>query len=109
MRYYHSTPLRNKEAILMEGIKPDFMGFVYLTTSYEDAVKFQMLRFEHRVVVFEVELPEESVEESFDHNEKFFKCRCFVHNGRIPSSAIVDGREYNLSGPLAQLVRASGS
>lgn len=82
-KFYHATDFKNLHSILEEGIKPGFEGIVYLAETKEDARKFVALRFYEKVVVIEVELEESDVEETFDHNYSFFKCRAFGYPGTI--------------------------
>ena len=43
---------------------------MYLCKDPADSCKFMIIRFVQRVAVFEVDLPEESVQESYDHSEE---------------------------------------
>lgn len=96
MKYYHATSMANLASISTEGIKPSFEGIVYLTTTPEDSLKFMLVHLVLDVVVCEVDLPKNKVEETFDHSEAFFKCRCFGHRGTIPPSKITKYTQYDL-------------
>ena len=88
MKFYHSTSQRNLTSIVDEGLRPGFDGHVYLTKSIDDAVKFSFIRGNFTPIVIEVDIPESSVEESFDHSKVFFRCDCFIHKGSIPREKI---------------------
>lgn len=84
MILYHATAERNLADIRKQGIKGNYDG-VYLADSAELATSFIFLRGETRVIVFEIDVPDNLVQESFDHNEQWFKtqlqldtCRCFI-------------------------------
>lgn len=90
MKYYHSTKMENLVSISEEGLNPDKFGFVYLAESELLAAAFDVLYNDGRGIVLEVELDENLVEESFDHNEKFFSkfisrptAKCFTFEGTI--------------------------
>lgn len=77
-KYYHATPMRNLVSILDNGLKVGCDGITYLAETKEDAYKFVVLRcWGEEILVIEVELDENKVEETFDHNPNFFKCRAF--------------------------------
>lgn len=94
MILYHATAERNLANILEQGIKVKYDG-VYLADSAKLAASFIFLRGETRVIVFEIKVPDDSVQESFDHNEQWFKtqlkldsCRCFTYPHDIPVGLI---------------------
>jgi RNA:NAD 2'-phosphotransferase (TPT1/KptA family) len=74
---YHATRYENLESIMTEGIRTGFDGLVYLAETPLDAMKFLLIRLVQHIVVFKVIIPEEDVEETFDHSREFFKCRAF--------------------------------
>lgn len=96
MKYYHATDARNLSSILDEGIKPGIDGAVYLTTTPQDALKFMVIRGTVDIVVFEVNLLRKWVEESFDHNANFFKCKAYYYDGTISAEKITDAWKYDL-------------
>lgn len=98
MKFYHATPKRNLTSIVNEGLRPGFDGQVYLTKTIDDCVKFSFIRGDFTPVVIEVDLPESSVEESFDHSKGFFKCDCFVHEGRIDNTKITGAYQITSEG-----------
>lgn len=51
------------------------MGGVYLCETAKDACKFLAIRGEKMVYVFEVEVNESQMIESFDHDENYFGCK----------------------------------
>lgn len=97
MKYYHATKTENLDSILEQGIKPGCDGAVYLTITPQDALKFMLIRGITDVIVLEVNLLQSWVEESFDHNQAFFKCRAYCYYGTIPSEKITNILKYDLS------------
>lgn len=77
--YYHATPMKNRESILQNGIKVGCDGVTYLTETKEDSIKFLIARDMDGFYIIEVLLEEDQVEESFDHDMDFFKCRAFSY------------------------------
>lgn len=87
--YYHSTSQNNFYGILSdEKINPSPEGIVYCCATPEDCLKFAAVRAlgnNNRTVVLKIDVPDEAeVEETFDHSETFFKCRCFGIVGEVP-------------------------
>ena len=70
--YYHATPYENLNSILNQGIHRGCDGVIYLTDAKEDALKFVAIRGYLDILVCGIQLEEEMVQESFDHNESFF-------------------------------------
>ncbi len=95
MKYYHATDIKNTISILDNGIKTGIDGCVYLTKTKEDAVKFIALRTDNDIIVFEVELNEKKVKESYDHSEKFFKCKAYYYSKDIPVNKIRDAWKFS--------------
>lgn len=84
MKFYHVTLRETMDKIVEEGVlKSSWDGVVYLCKTPEDACKFLAVRLIREMSVIEVELDESEVEESFDHNEHFFKCKAYMHKGDI--------------------------
>lgn len=99
-KYYHATPSKNLLSIIREGIKAGCDGVVYLAKTKEDALKFVCIRCfanSENIVVLEVELPEDKVFETFDHNQQFFKCKAYGYTGNIPEKAIQNIWEYRIT------------
>ena len=94
--YYHATPFSNLGSILENGIHRSMEGIVYLTTKPGDAVKFIAIRGHREILVCQVSLDEELVEESFDHNEAFFKCRAYGYSGDILPHEIEEMLKYEV-------------
>lgn len=94
--YYHATPFSNLDSILENGIHRSIEGVVYLTTKPGDAAKFVAIRGCGDILVCKVSVDEELVEESFDHNEKFFKCRAFMYSKDILPYEIEDFIRYTV-------------
>lgn len=94
-RYYHATPFENFESIARQGIfKSKYDGVVYLTEKPEEAARFLAIRLCREILVCEVEVEEYLVEEMFDHNQEFFKCRAYGYKGDIEPDAITDYLRY---------------
>ena len=72
---------------------------VYLCESMKDAAKFVALHGFRNILVCKIKVYKRDmgkVSESFDHSERFFKCRAFTYKGDIPKESIVDYYKYNL-------------
>lgn len=89
MKLYHATPARNLGKIMTEGLNTRGRA-IYFADSSKAAAGFVLLRGEKEVVVFELEIPDSLVQESFDHNETIMKrllqidsCRCFTYSRNI--------------------------
>ena len=95
--YYHASPSENCGKILCDGIKPDRMGEVFLADSAENALKFLVIRDYKNLVVFEFELDDSEVHESFDHSESFFKCKAWICNRQIDPDEILEVYQYVFS------------
>ena len=95
--YYHATPFINLDSILENGIRRSMEGIVYLTTEPEDAVKFVAIRGCKDILVCQVGIEEDLVEESFDHNEGFFKCRAYVYPQDILPIEIEEFLRYKVN------------
>ena len=88
MKYYHATSVTAAESIKADGlIKKSIEGFVYCADSVDNAVKFLALRcMGEPIYVFEFDVPEGAeVEEQFDHNEAFFKCKAYGVYSDVPA------------------------
>lgn len=94
-KYYHATPFENFESIARQGIlKSKFEGVVFLAEKPEEAARFLAIRLCREILVCEVELDESLVEESFDHNEAFFKCKAYMYHDDIAPEEITDYLKY---------------
>lgn len=93
-QFYHATDFANLESIFLDGIlakNPE--GLVYLAETAEDAAKFVLLRGYTHILAVKVEIPDEleaNISESFDHSQKFFKCRAFAYSGDITPDMLCD-------------------
>ena len=92
--YYHATPYENLMSIVDAGIWAGHDGFVYLTTDPKDATKFLAIRGCYDILVCEVHLEEDMVEESYDHNERFFGCKAYIYPDDIPADDIRNLTRY---------------
>lgn len=98
MKFYHATPWESAGQIQKDGkIKASWDGGVYLCKDPADSCKFMIIRFVQRVAVIEVDLPEESVQESYDHSEEFFGCKAYIHEGDIELTGCEDVRYYDFT------------
>ena len=90
--YYHATSKENALSIIRDGvIKPSMEGIVYCCTSMEDCLKFIILRATEgqSIVVFKIDVPDNvEVTETFDHSERFFKCKSYGICSKVPMSWI---------------------
>lgn len=89
-KYYHATPWENADSILKMGIQPDRMGNIFLADSPVNASKFLLIRGFNPIAVFGVELDDSQVEETFDHNEAFFRCKAWIYEGEIKVDQILE-------------------
>ena len=94
--YYHATPFENLESIMDQGIRKGCDGVVYLTEKPEEAVRFLAIRGIRKILVLGVDLEEDMVSESFDHNEAFFKCKAFMYPENILFDYLVSASTYDL-------------
>lgn len=84
MKLYHATKYENLISILdKHAILKGCDGVVYLADSPDNAAKFVAIRGVKDILVIEVFLEEERVEESFDHNQNFFKCKAYMFHDDI--------------------------
>lgn len=96
MKFYHATDRKNLGPILIDGIKPGVDGYVYLCKEPIDAVKFVFIRGVQDIIVFEVNLKENEVEETFDHSEAFFKCKAYGATKTISPTKIKNVYDYSI-------------
>lgn len=98
--YYHATDMKNLDSIMEKGILPSrFESVVYLAESYEDAIKFVMLRGYKEILVLPCDVG--PVEETYDHSEQFFKCKAYGYEGSISPKFIDWGSARRYSNPFA--------
>lgn len=97
MLYYHATSEDNALKIVHDGeIHTSIEGIVYLADSYENALKFTILRGFNPIIVFEIEIPDEAlIEEQFDHNPKFFGCKSWGYPENIDLSCVKNIYKYD--------------
>ncbi len=88
--YYHATPYENLESILENGIKRGVDGVVYLTEGRDEAMRFLLIRGYRDILTVEVLIDSENVDEMFDHNPNFFKCRAFGYKGDIKPDELMN-------------------
>ena len=100
--YYHATDYSNIVSILDKGLKASTIdGLVYLAETEDDALKFVVLRGYEKIVTFKVKIykrDEDKLIETFDHNQRFFKCRSFGYMGNIPPSNVIPSKKYEFNG-----------
>lgn len=103
MKYYHATSATNAWSIIDGGeIKTGFDGIVYLADSLENALRFVAVRTMcmsgcEPIIIFEIDIPKDKqklVEETFDHNYNFFKCKSYGYPKNVPTSWITDIRQW---------------
>lgn len=89
--YYHATDSNGYMSISHEGIKGKYG--VFLADSFQNAAKFLVMRGLKEIYVFKIDashLDASKIEESFDHDEDFYKCKAWVYDGSISPDAILD-------------------
>ena len=100
--YYHATDYNNLVSILDHGLKASKLdGLVYLAETEEDALKFVVLRRYKKVVTFKIKIykrDEDKIIETFDHSQRFFKCRSFGYIGNISPDSIIPSKKYEFNG-----------
>ena len=94
--YYHATSFENLESIMNQGLHKGCDGVVYLAEKPEEAVRFIVIRGCKKILVLGIELEEALVDESFDHNEAFFKCKAYTYADDIPADEITEFLRYEL-------------
>lgn len=97
MKYYHAAPPKTMNKILEDGmIKASWDGGVYLCKKPEEAVRFVAIRGYKKIAVIEVELDEDEVMESYDHDPEFFGCKAYIYQYhiKIPENARIKMYEY---------------
>jgi RNA:NAD 2'-phosphotransferase (TPT1/KptA family) len=90
--FYHATPKSNLGKILTDGIIPH-NGEIYLADSFQNAMKFLILRSSEPIIVFKIKaskLKRGEIKESFDHSYEFFKCKAYTYSGGIISTDNID-------------------
>lgn len=94
-KYYHATPLKNLISILDNGLRTGYDGITYLTENPDEAYRFVAVRcWDDDILVIEAELEESKVEETFDHNPNFWKCKAFGYTETITSDEMTDFLKY---------------
>lgn len=89
-KYYHACTPEVWDKIQESGfVKKSWDGCIYLCTAAEEAARFIALRLigseDKTIIVLEFDnLDESKIEEVFDHNENFWKCRCWGYLDDIP-------------------------
>lgn len=90
MIYYHATPKENVFSIIREGIHASFDG-VYLCKAAEDCLMFFLIYPDHagkEIAVIPIDLDDEKIIESYDHNKEFIPCDAFIYPEDIPATKI---------------------
>lgn len=100
MRYmWHATDYNNLISIMDNGIKPGPDKMVYLCDTEHDAAKFLIVRNCKHILTLRIKIykkDEAKIHETFDHSERFFKCRAYGYKGEIPAANIVEYRHIQL-------------
>ena len=106
--YYHACTPKAWESILADGmVRKSWDGCVYLCKAPDEAARFVALRLlgtgERDITVLEFDgLEESKIEEVFDHNEAFWKCRCWGYFDDIPVSGVSGVYDYEIGGADGQ-------
>ena len=91
--------MENLIPIMDQGINPGPDGLVYMCEKPEDSVKFLAVRGYRDILVCKIKIfkkDETNIVETFDHSERFFKCRAFGYMGHIKPEMITEYIQYNL-------------
>ena len=105
MILYHATEKGNALSILRNGLNAGFDGCVYFADSPENAMKFLFVKMqkgeEKKIAVFPVNIDDNKVNLSDDHNKDYFKCDAYYVDGDIEKECL----PQNLSDVLLFKVR----
>ena len=96
---YHATSMGNLCDIMNSGVLPGPDGVVYMCEKPEDSAKFLAVRGIRNILVCEIKVlkrDEKLIHETFDHSERFFKCRAFGYAGHIKPEMVVNYYKYEL-------------
>ena len=94
--YYHATPMENYDSIHEKGILRGCDRVIYLAEEPEEAARFVAIRGYKEILVCKVYIDENLVEESFDHNENFFKCKAYTYPQDISRYSIRNYLGYEI-------------
>lgn len=95
--FYHATSIDNLGSILVNGLQPrNIERIVYLCKKPEECLRFAFVQGVKHVLICKVRVDEKNIIETFDHNEQFFKCRCFGSTKPIPCENIIGYTKYEL-------------
>lgn len=97
--FWHATYYENLASILDNGLVPGIDGLVYMCETEYDAAKFLYVRQCKNILTMEIKIykkDESKIIETFDHNERFFKCKAFGYKGNIPLKNIKQFRKIEL-------------
>lgn len=95
--FYHATTRDNLDSILCDGLRAGNQGCVFMTEKEDESVRFLALRLIPEIVTIKVRVYKrdyDKVQETFDHNQSFFKCRAFGYFGDIPVENIEASKVY---------------
>ena len=87
MKMYHATDEQSARSIIQDGKIKTRFGEILLTDSVNNALKFLLFRGLDKVIIFEVDVDESKMLESFDHSEAFFGCKAWMVFEDIPVSS----------------------
>ena len=101
MKLYHATTQESSNKIIKDwAIKPQgFDKCIFLADNKTSAAMFLAIRGEKEIVVFEVDeskLDNSKLERSFDHNEKFFRCKAYMYTDMISLDDVDELYQYHL-------------
>jgi len=88
MLLWHATNKKNLDSIMSSGLIANNFG-VFLADNAQSAAAFVYARGINNIVAFPVESDGLDIIESFDHDPKIFRCRCFISNQDIPNNKII--------------------
>ena len=96
MVLYHATDYQNLDSILSEGLRTGHDHLVYFCERPDYAARFVYIRGIQHILVIEVDIPDEQIQESFDHNPNFFGCRAFTVARQIKVGEFRNLSHYDL-------------
>ena len=94
--YYHATPYENLQSILTGVIYRRVDRDVYLTEEQDEAARFLLVRGCRDILVIEALVADKKVEDTFAHNQSFFRCRAFGYFGDIIPDDMIGFFRYEL-------------
>lgn len=98
MILWHATDYDNLDSIMTKGILPGTLGQVYFADNPTSSAVFLYMRGVAKAVALPVHFNNGEVQESHDHNGRFFRCRCYTSDKAVGPDRILwdKAKVYNL-------------